>query len=166
MGHIPHTPIDSYPTIPCKDISKQKYNKCNCPNCGAPVNGPICEYCGSVLNNEEAEQTEYKIRQTQEQFARAKLAWEESVIQAELMRNLLQQSQQQINYNLQSQICCDTRTRINNGIIQSPDYIPNLAPIVIKQEQIEDSGFPIVAIIVAGIIFGILAAVLFVVFLA
>lgn len=22
----------------------------NCPNCGAPVNGNICEYCGTVHN--------------------------------------------------------------------------------------------------------------------
>ena len=22
---------------------------CNCPNCGAPVRGPICEYCGTTL---------------------------------------------------------------------------------------------------------------------
>lgn len=94
MSYVPPTPIDSYPTMPCKDISEQKYNNCNCPNCGAPITGPICEYCGSVLNNGEAERIK--------QFAKAKWAWEESVIQAELMRNLLQQSQQQIKYNLQS----------------------------------------------------------------
>ena len=71
MGYVPPTPIDSYPIIPFKDVSKQKNNKCNCPNCGAPVNGPICEYCGSVLSNEEAEQKEYKFEQFQRQFAKA-----------------------------------------------------------------------------------------------
>ena len=26
----------------------------NCPNCGAPVNGSICEYCGTKFTQEEA----------------------------------------------------------------------------------------------------------------
>lgn len=30
----------------------------NCPNCGAPVSGYVCKYCGSVLDS----QAEFKIQ--------------------------------------------------------------------------------------------------------
>lgn len=36
-------------------------NKLNCPNCGAPRTGTICEYCGTVfynINHIEAKQSE------------------------------------------------------------------------------------------------------------
>ena len=153
MGYVPETPMDSYQTMPCEDISEKKHNNCNCPNCGAPVNGPICEYCGSILSNEETEQTEYELRRIRKQLAKAKWAWEESVIQAELMQNLCQQSQQvqqaQIKAELDqsimnhmnyygysmSQCCCDTRTQMmQQSVLQSQDYIPKPVPIVIKQK--------------------------------
>lgn len=30
----------------------------NCPNCGAPISGHVCKYCGSVLDS----QAEFKIQ--------------------------------------------------------------------------------------------------------
>ena len=27
----------------------------NCPNCGAPINGDVCEYCGTVFDTDEEE---------------------------------------------------------------------------------------------------------------
>jgi hypothetical protein len=36
-------------------------NELNCPNCGAPRTGTICEYCGTVfynINHIEAKQSE------------------------------------------------------------------------------------------------------------
>lgn len=27
----------------------------NCPNCGAPLNGSKCEYCGTITNDVDAE---------------------------------------------------------------------------------------------------------------
>lgn len=154
MGWQPNEPVaddiilyaDNVPVITFRssvenksDIPKPKYS--NCPNCGAPVNGPICEYCGSILSNEETEQTEYELIRIRKQLAKAKWAWEESVIQAELMQNLFQQSQQQIKYDLQSQICCDIRTQVNINILQSPDYIPKPVPLAIEEKQTKDFGY-------------------------
>lgn len=25
----------------------------NCPNCGAPISGPLCEYCGTIFSSQE-----------------------------------------------------------------------------------------------------------------
>ena len=27
----------------------------NCPNCGAPITGNVCEYCGTVFETEDEE---------------------------------------------------------------------------------------------------------------
>ena len=32
---------------------KELRNIINCPNCGAPINGPRCEYCGTIFSSQE-----------------------------------------------------------------------------------------------------------------
>ena len=32
---------------------KMEQNIKNCPNCGAPINGNICSYCGTVFYNQD-----------------------------------------------------------------------------------------------------------------
>lgn len=208
MGYVPHTPIDSYPTMPCsvvispnevrrihgcsectmddvilyadnkavasystiakeRDIPKAK--ACNCPNCGAPVKGPICEYCGSVLDQAEldGQEQEQELAKKQRQYEEMLRRWQQSVIQAELGQSITDRMNY-YGYSM-SQCCCDTRTQMmQQSILQSPDYIPKPVPIVIKQiehEAIEDSGYSKWVIIIASIIF-VLVAILFTAFLA
>lgn len=33
-----------------KSFERYKTKYVNCPNCGAPINGTICEYCGTDFN--------------------------------------------------------------------------------------------------------------------
>ena len=33
----------------------------NCPNCGAVITGPTCEYCGTVFSNHTSEVIQIKI---------------------------------------------------------------------------------------------------------
>lgn len=152
------------------DIPKPKYT--NCPNCGAPVTGPICEYCGSVLDQAELDRQEQKqaqeLAEKQRLYEQALRQWQQTQIKAELDQSIMNR----MNYYgyQMSQCCCDTRTQMmQQSIVQSPDYIPKPVPVVIEQveqEPIEDSGFPKVVIILASIIFVLLAAVLFAAFLA
>ena len=41
----------------------------NCPNCGAPIKGNVCEYCGTVFKDRyyleiTQQQTEFALQQT------------------------------------------------------------------------------------------------------
>lgn len=178
MGWQPNKPItddiilyaDNVPIITFRssvenkrDIPKPKI--CNCPNCGAPKTGPICEYCGSVLDQAEIDRQEQELAEKQRQYEELLRRWQQSVINAELNQPIMNRMNY-YNHEL-SQSCCDTRTQISQqSIVQSQDYIPKPEPIVIVQEPIEDSGFPKWAMIIVGIIFVLLAAVLFRAFLA
>lgn len=179
MGYVPHTPIDSYPTMPCsvvispnevrrihgcsectmddvilyadnkavasystiakeRDIPKAKAS--NCPNCGAPVTGPICEYCGSVLNQAELDRQEQELAEKQRQYEEMLRRWQQSVINAELGQSMTNR----MNYYSHeiSQCCCDTRTQISQqSNVQSQVYIPKPVPLVIEEKQTKDFGY-------------------------
>jgi hypothetical protein len=137
------------------------------------VTGPICEYCGSVLDKAELDRQkqEQELAKKQRQYEEALRRWQQSVIQAELGQSIMNRMNY-YGYSM-SQCCCDTRTQMmQQNIVQSQDYIPKPVPVVIEhveQVPIEDSGFPIddkVAIILVSIIFVLLAAGLFAAFLA
>ena len=137
----------------------------NCPNCGAPVTGPICEYCGSVFDQAELDRQEQKLAEKRRQYEELLRRWQQSVINAELDQSIMNRMNY-YGYSM-SQCCCDTRTQMmQQSSIQSQDYIPKPVPIMIKQEPIEDSGFPKAVIILVSIIFLLLSAVLFAAFLA
>lgn len=74
MGWQPSKPL------PHKATPREKPVLTNCKNCGAPLHGPVCEYCGTVygdeqqlvmkintakLTPEEIAETIQRIRQTQ-----------------------------------------------------------------------------------------------------
>ena len=52
----------------------------NCPNCGAPVNGNVCEYCGTVHNIYPKQDINIDIRLEaallQEEIIKANLAYQ------------------------------------------------------------------------------------------
>ena len=50
--------------------------KCNCPNCGAPINGHTCEYCGTILDPiaMEKEQNELSSLETELKYLQAQLS--------------------------------------------------------------------------------------------
>lgn len=136
------------------------------------MKGPICEYCGSVLDRAELDrqeqEQEQELAKKQRQYEEMLRRWQQSVINAELDQSITNRMNY-YRYSM-SQCCCDTRTQMmQQNIVQSPDYIPKPVPIVIEQveqEPIEDSGFPKVVIILAIIAFGLLVDVLFAAFLA
>ena len=140
----------------------------NCPNCGAPVTGPICEYCGSVLDQAEIDRQERDLVEKQRQYEELLRRWQQSVIKAELGQSIMNRMNY-YGYSM-SQCCCDTRTQMmQQSILQSQEYVQKPVPVVIEQveqEPIEDSSFPKVVIILVSIIFVLLAAVLFAAFLA
>ena len=43
------------PTYCCIEKTNNEKPPRNCPNCGAPVNGKTCEYCGTVFSVKNAE---------------------------------------------------------------------------------------------------------------
>lgn len=146
-------------------IQSQSTILCNCPNCGAPVTGPICKYCGSVLDQDKIDRQEQELAEKQRQYEEMLRRWQQSVINAELDQSIMNRMNY-YGYSM-SQCCCDTRTQMmQQSSIQSQDYIQKPLPIVIKQESIEDSGFPKAVIVLVGIIFLLLSAVLFAAFLA
>ena len=76
----------------------------NCPNCGAPVNGFKCEYCGTILNNGEKLYFENRQMELWRHLDEAR---------ADLMiANLTAYQALQNNY-----IKCDIRTAVNDGCI-------------------------------------------------
>ena len=116
----------------------------NCPNCGAPVNGPICEYCGSVLDQAELDRQEQdqELAKKQRQYEEMLRRWQQSVIQAELGQSIMDRMNY-YGYSM-SQCCCDTRTQMmQQSILQSQDYIPKPVPLVIEEKRTKDLGFKI-----------------------
>ena len=50
--------------------SKEEKKNCNCPNCGAPITGCICEYCGTEFEKPKKVLTDYKKRESFAGFVR------------------------------------------------------------------------------------------------
>lgn len=55
---------DGYNSVTINTEQEIKKQSCNCPNCGAPISGYICEYCGTeVKHYEPTEDLDDLIRQ-------------------------------------------------------------------------------------------------------
>lgn len=55
---------DGYSSVIINTDQETKKKPCNCPNCGAPISGYICEYCGTeVKHYEPTEDLDDLIRQ-------------------------------------------------------------------------------------------------------
>lgn len=95
------------------NIIEHKKDKkiCNCPNCGAPINNYICEYCGTEFENPKKKLSDEEMRESFGEFARKQKLIEElksQQKQAELQASQEWQTQNLLNalniYGVNTQI--------------------------------------------------------------
>lgn len=83
-----------------ESIDHKKEKKiCNCPNCGAPVNSYICEYCGTEFEKPKKKLSDEEARESFADFARkqrlaelqASQEWQTQKLLNSLMNNNIEQ---------------------------------------------------------------------------
>jgi len=80
---------DGYSSVVINTDQETKKKPCNCPNCGAPVNSYICEYCGTELEKPKKKLSDDEMRESFAEFARKQRQAELQASQEWQTQNLL-----------------------------------------------------------------------------
>lgn len=91
---------------------KEEKKICNCPNCGAPISGYICEYCGTEFEKPRKKLSDEEMRESFAEFTRKQRLAKLQASQEWQTQNLLNTLN---SYNVNTQIM-NMRDSINSAM--------------------------------------------------